>query len=252
MWDVPTCDWSCSLARPSGAEPPTSEWVYSARHLRCTQNDFQPPSQRQRVIRVHVSADQLANVGFAQACPSVLCLPKLCCPLREMEEATRIAMHGFWYRLAIVQPCICALLLAHTHTHTPLTHTPHSLTHMLTPLTHSHIPHLPTHPSHTSVTHTPHSLLTSYSSPAQRRPRPKSVKVSSPEPGPSLPPPTTLEELLKRQWEETVTFLTQEATKQNNGVCVCVCACVVCVCVCVCARVLCVCVWCACACLCAP
>ena len=71
------------------------------------------------------------------------------------------------------------------------------------------------------------------------------MKVSSPEPGPSLPPPTTLEELLKRQWEETVTFLTQEATKQNNGVCVCVCACVcvVCVCVvCMCVCVVCVCV----------
>ena len=153
VWDVPTCDWSCSLARPSGAEPPTSEWVYSARHLRCTQNDSQPPSQRQRVIRVHVSANQLANVGFAQACPSVLCLPKLCCPLREMEEATRIAMHGFWYRLAIVQTSICALLLTCTHTHTHLSPTPliHSLTCSHPSLTHTSLtcPHTP---------HTPQSL----------------------------------------------------------------------------------------------
>ena len=73
-------------------------------------------------------------------------------------------------------------------------------------------------------------------SPAQRRSKNRSVKVASPDPRLSLPPPTTLEELLKRQWEETVSFLTQETAKQNNGVCVCVCACV-CACVhaCICA-----------------
>ena len=46
-----------------------------------------------------------------------------------------------------------------------------------------------------------------------------------------------------------MSFLTQETTKQNNGVCARVCVCGVCVCVCVCVRVcVCVCVyvWCVC------
>ena len=210
------------------------------------------------MIRVHVSADQLANVGFAQACPSVLCLPKLCCPLREMEEATRIAMHGFWYRLAIVQPCICALLLTCTHTHTSHPHP--SFTH-----SHAHTPHSLTHPSlaHTPLTHlshshpslTPHLLLQSCSASTTAQVGEGVLPRAW-----AIPPPSHHTRRAAKATMGGDSDLPHSGGYKAKQWCVCVsvracvcCACVWCACVCVCCVCVCVvCVWCACACLCAP